>query len=522
MPVMSDIKQSNKRIAKNSIFLTVRMMIVLLISLYTTRLVLRALGVEDYGVYNVVCGFVSMFTFLNLSMSNGIQRFYNYELGKNGEKGANKVYVTSLIIQAILSLAVISLVESLGLWYLHNKMVVPVNRLFAAEWIFQFSVISFLFIILQAPFSAAVMAHERMGFYSIISVLDVLLKLGIALLIPFLSGDKLIWYGALMLLINVINFLLYSIYGKTHFSEIKFTRVFEKPLFRSMLGFSGWNLFGSFSGVMQEQGINLVLNFFFGPIVNAARGVATQVNAGLEGFVTNITMPVRPQVVQSYACGNDKRMMNLTFSVSKLSCCFLMMMAIPVSVEIHYILRIWLGDNVPDHAAAFTVIILFSSLISNLNAATSNVVHATGDMKNYQFWGSIIKICSVPIAFAVLRWYPRPELALLIVFVCRLTGHIVGLYIVRSLVGLSLKQYVVKVVVPILVVIAITFCVSLPIHFSLGEGFLRLVLVSFSGVVATGTSLFFLALDTNEKRLVFQLADGLISKIKHRIHGNRQ
>ena len=495
----------NKRIAKNSIFLSIRMVIVLLISLFTTREVLHVLGVEDYGVYNVVCGFVSLFAFLNTSMSNGIQRFFNFELGKNGEEGANMVYCTSLLIQAILAFIIIVLTESFGLWYLHHKMVIPETRFLAAEWIFQFSIIGFLFIIMQAPFTAAVMAHERMDFYAIVSVLDAVLKLGIVFLLIYLPGDHLIVYGLLMLCINAINFLLYFLYCKSRFSEIKVRRIFNSSLFKSMLGFSGWNLFGSFSGVMQEQGINLVLNSFFGPIVNAARGVAAQVNGGLEGFVTNITVPVRPQVVQSYARGDEKRTMNLTYGISKLSCGLLMMLAIPVSIEIDYVLHLWLGDSVPDFTAPFTVIILISSLISNLNSATSNVVHATGNMKAYQFWGSIIKISAVPISYFVLKLYARPELALITVFICRTIGHIVGLFIVRTLVSFSLRDYVVHVVLPLVIVMVIGIGASYPFHILMDEGFTRLACVTVIGFVSVFFALYFICFDQRERELTRQL-----------------
>lgn len=511
---MSDNSSNNKRLAKNSLFLSIRMVIVLAISLYTTRVVLKVLGVEDYGVYNVVCGFVAMFSFLNTSMSNGIQRFFNYELGKNGEAGANKVYCTALYIQAILAIIIVALTESIGLWYLHNKMVIPDGRMFAAEWIFQLSIMSFIFVIMQAPFTASVMAHEKMDFYAVVSILDAVLKLGIVLVLPLLLGDSLIWYGVFISLISIVNFLIYFVYSKRSFPEIKFKKGFDGSLFKSMLGFSGWNIFGSFSGVMQEQGINLVINFFFGPVVNAARGVAAQVNAGLEGFVTNITMPVRPQVVQSYACGDNRRMMNLTFSISKLSCCFLLMMAVPVSIEINYVLHIWLGENVPDYAAIFTVIILFGSLISNLNAATSNVVHATGEMKQYQFWGSLIKISSVPISFIILKAYLQPALALLTVLVCRLAGHIVGLFIVRKLVNLSLKEYLIKVVVPILLVMVISVGFSFPFHYFMHEGFLRLIVVTVVGSTTAALSIYYIALDKNEKQLASQLLGSVLNKIK--------
>ena len=389
---MSQVSSSNQRLAKNSVFLTIRMVIVLAISLYTTRAILKILGVEDYGVYSVVCGFATMFSFLNTSLSNGIQRFFNYEFGKNGEEGANKVYCTAVNIQIILAIIILILTESVGLWYLHHKMVIPEGRELAAEWIFQFSIISFLFVIMQAPYTAAVTAHERMDFYAIVSVLDVFLKLGIVLALPLFSSDKLILFGLLFALISVVNFCIYYFYCKKRFKEIKYHRIFDKELFKSMLGFSGWNIFGSLSGVMKETGINLVINFFFGPVVNAARGVANQVNGALQSFVTNITMPVRPQVIQSYAQGNMDRTMHLTYSISKLSCCFLLMMAIPLSFEIDYVLHLWLGDKVPEHAGVFTIFIFMSSIVNNLNSAISGVVHATGIMKDYQLWGSLISI----------------------------------------------------------------------------------------------------------------------------------
>lgn len=503
---MPDYSSSNKRLAKNSIFLSLRMVLVLCISLYTTRVVLRILGVEDYGVYNVVCGFVSMFAFLNGSMGNGIQRFFNFELGKNGTEGANRVYCTALLIQAILAFFVIALTESFGIWYMHHKMVIPEVRQFAAEWIFQFSIISFLFIIMQAPYTAAIIAHERMDFYAIISVVDALLKLGIAILLPFLGGDKLILYGLLLSLINVINFLLYYFYCKKSFPEIRFRRYFDRELFKSMLGFSGWNLFGSFSGVMQGQGINLVLNFFFGPVVNAARGIATQVNGAMQSFVGSITMPVRPQVVQSYARGEFDRTMNLTYSISKLSCGFFAIMAIPIALDIDFILRVWLGDNVPDHTAAFTVLVLLTALTSNLNAAISNVVHATGKMMHYQLWGSLVKISSVPVAYLFLLRFDIPEIALICVWILNLVGHFIGLFVFRTLVSFSLVDYLKKVFFPVIGVVLIGIIVSLPVLL-LQPGWLRFGLLVVIGGISVSVSLYYLAMNDSERELMKSLVN---------------
>lgn len=511
---MPDNLSSNKRIAKNTVFLSIRMVIVLVINLFTTRIVLQALGVVDYGVYNVVCGFVTMFGFLNTAMSNGIQRFFNYEYGKNGEEGANKVYCNSLYIQATLALIVVILVEVIGLWYLHNKMVIPADRMVAAEWIFQFSVLTFVVGIMQAPFSAAVTAHERMDFYAVVSVLDAVLKLGIAYLLLVIIGDKLIVYGILMAAISVINIFLYFAYCKNSFSEIRFNRLFDKDLFKSMLGFSGWNLFGSFSGVMADQGINLVLNFFFGPIVNAARGVAIQVSGAVQSFVTNISMPVRPQVTQSYARGDLERTMSLTFSVSKITCAIVMAIAIPASLEIDYLLHLWLGENIPEHTATFTIIILLTSLVTNLNAATSGVVHATGIMRSYQLWGSMLRMISVPIAFAILKFYKIPEIALLSVLICQVLAHTVGLFVVRELVGMSIRNYILMAVNPIVLILLVSTTILYGIQFLLPDGFIRLVVVSLSSLLVVGILFYRIGFNNSERELVLKLFDSVLKKLK--------
>lgn len=510
---MSDNFINNKRLAKNSIFLSIRMVIVLGISLYTTRAVLEMLGVVDYGVYNVVCGFVALFSFLNTSMSNGVQRFYNYELGKNGEEGANKVYCTAVLIQFLLAVVIIVLSETIGLWYLHNKMVIPQDRFLAAQWIFQFSLLSFLFIIMQAPYTASVIAHERMDFYAFVSVLDAIFKLGIVLLLPLLKGDSLIWYGFLFLLISVLNFCLYVFYAKYTFKEIRLHRFFDRHLFRSMLGFSGWNVFGSMSGVAQEHGINLVINFFFGPVVNAARGVAAQVNGGLKAFVGNITMPVRPQVVQSYARGDIERTMHLTYSISKLSSCFFVMMAIPLSLEMDFVLHLWLGNNVPNYANSFTILVLMTTVTGNLNSAVSNVVHATGQMKHYQLWGSLVKICSVPIAYILLTYWKLPEIALVCTFLMNLFGHIVCLFVLRTLIPFSLLDYVRRVILPIAIVIGCGLSAALPFSLMMPQGAFRLLVVTTVSVLSVGLSLYFFALDISERSLIKSLLSVIKSKI---------
>lgn len=499
---MSEISENNRRIAKNSIFMSIRMVIVLLITLYSTRVVLEVLGVEDYGIYNVVCGFVSMFAFLNTSMSNGIQRFFNFELGRNGEEGAKKVYNTAVIIQLILGIVILIGAEGVGVWYINNKMVIPPERIFAANWIFQFSLLSFIFIIMQAPYTAAVIAHERMDFYAVVSVLDAFLKLGIVFLIPYFEGDDLIWYGILLAGVSVINFVLYFTYCKRKFTEIIFEKGFDRQLFKSMLGFSGWNVFGSFSGVMKEQGINLVINLFYGPAVNAARGIAAQINAGLQSFAVAVSTPVRPQVVKSYSVGNMSRTINLTYSISKISCIVLYMMALPILLEIDFVLKIWLGNNIPNHTNTFVLIIVMVSFVNNLNAAVSAVVHASGKMKNYQLQTSIASMTCIPLSYFCLKFGLSPEAALWTVFVTVIIAQIFALRVLKTIIEYKYMEYVKRVLVPLFFVVITTVYIPVFIANQLDEGWIRFLIVSITSAIIISVSTYYCALTKSEQELL--------------------
>lgn len=506
---------SNKRIAKNSIFLSIRMVVVLCITLYTSRVVLHALGVEDYGVFNVVCGFVSMFAFLNTSMSNGIQRFFNFELGKNGVDGANKVYKTALLIQLILGLIIIVLTESFGIWYLHNKMVIPEGRMFAAEWVFQISIIQFLVVIMQVPYTAAVMAHEKMDFYAIVSILDAVLKLGLVLVLPHVGYDKLIVWGLFGLIIHILVLILYFIYCKTKFKEIHLGNgllKIEKPLFGSMLGFSGWNIFGSFSNMMRDQGINLIINLFFGPVVNAARGIAVQVNAAISGLVSSILTPVRPQVIQSYARGELDRSMRLTFSISKLSLCFLFLLALPVCVEIDFILNLWLGGVVPDHTQAFCIIILITSATLIPMGALATLVHASGKMWKYQLIGSTVKLISVPIAYVMLKLGYAVEWAFIMVLLFDAIGLIVGMFIIKTLMPFSIRSYFRYVVLPIVPVLFVSLLMDWLMHSFLSNEIVRVLAVFILGSLILLALVYFIAMTKEEKKLINSMVVNYIKR----------
>lgn len=511
---MPNITQNNKRIAKNSLFMSIRMVVVLLLSLYTTRIVLRVLGVVDFGVYNVVCGFVTMFAFLNTSMSNGIQRFINFEYGKVGETGINKVYSTSLYIQALLAVIVLIAVETFGLWYLHHKMVIPVERLIAAEWIFQFAIISFVLGIMQAPFAAIVTAHERFDFIAIVSIMDAFFRLAIAFIIKNTSYDKLIFYGILCMLISIVDISLYIGYVKTRFKKIQFTRGFDKTRFKDILGFSGWNLFGTCSAVVENQGIDLVLNFFFGPTINAAKGIATQINGAIQSFVSNITNPARPQIVQTYASNNISRSINIALSISKISGACIILLAVPIILEMDFILALWLGSNVPDHTSSFATLIIITAFFNTLQSSMSAIVHATGNMKKYQLSCSSLRVMSIFLSIIFLQVFNEPEMALLIVSIISFAVLLLSVFIVKQLVGLSFKFYLQKVLFPLIFIASYTLIILLSLHWIIHNEIVRVLLVAVLNTIIIGLSSFYFLFDSNERIFVTHMIKSFIQKFK--------
>lgn len=512
--IMDKPSSSNKRIAKNSIFMSIRMIIVLVITLYTSRIVLKYLGVEDYGIYNVVAGFITMFGFFNASLSNGIQRFYNYELGKNGVKGANEVYSIAIIIQLILSIVVIIPTEIFGLWYIDNKLVVPDERIYATLWIFQLSLLSFIFHIFQVPYTAAVMAHERMDFYAIMSVINSFLILTGAYLLQYIPGDKLIIYGLSITLISILLFSTYYIYCKKKFQEIKFMLVINKNMFKEMLTFSCWNMFGTFGQMLKDQGVNLLLNLFFGPLVNAARAIATQVNGGLQSLVSNISIPVRPQLIQAYSQGNVKRSLSLTYSISKFSSYLLLLISLPIILEIEYILQIWLGEHIPQYTSSLVIIVILNSFILNLNSAISGLVHATGKMRIYQMCGGSISIISILVIYISLSIIKLPETALIVLLIMDFIRQVIALIILKRLVmDFSLLDYLRIVIIPFMKVSIIGITLPIIFHYNIEIGFIRLLIVSVISFFSILLIIYFLGLTHNEKQLI----KPIINKIKNKL-----
>ena len=330
---------NNKRVAKNTLFLYFRMILIMLVTLYTSRVILAQLGIKDYGIYNVVGGVVTMFAFLNNCMTTSTQRFMTFELGKGNVQKLKDVFAASLNIHIAIALAVVLLAETIGLWFVNYKLVIPADRLVAANWVFQFAILSFCVNVIQVPYNAVLIAHEKMSVYAYISIIEAFLKLGIVYLLSISPFDKLIVYGVLIFAVQLLIRCIYQVYCHRHYEESRFRLFWNKGLYQEMSGFAGWNLFGSVAWMLRDQGVNIVLNLFFGPVINAARGVAAQVSSAVMNFISNFQVALNPQITKNYANGNIQEMEKLTYLGIKFSYIILFFLAFPLSLNINYVLH---------------------------------------------------------------------------------------------------------------------------------------------------------------------------------------
>lgn len=494
-------QDANKRIAKNTFFLYTRMAVILVISLYSTRRLLHVIGVEDYGIYNVVCGFVFLFAFLNNSFSAAIQRFYNHEYALNQDAGIQRVYISSVFIQILLAIIICAIVESCGFWYLNNHIVIPPERLSAAIQVFHLSVISMALTILQVPYLALIISKERMNYYAYVGIIDVILKLVAVIILPYLSQDKLVVYAFIWMLISLINFVLYYLYAKLQFRNIVFKWKFYPKLIKSLFSFTAWNTVGAFSVMIRNQGLNLLLNNFFGVVVNAARGIAFQVQSALLGFVTNFSTAARPQMVESYSSGEVNRSYSLFFGISKVSFVLLYVMVLPLAVEMDYILRLWL-DNIPEYASQFTILVLCTALIDVLNTPLTAITNAVGVVKKYNLITSIIGVMVLPVSYIVLKLDAPPTSVFILSFICSAFVQYYGLRNLTKISTFSLRDYWADVIKPILKMLVITIPFPLILVRLLDPGFLRFGVLAITTIFVVLLASYYTVFTSEEKGLL--------------------
>lgn len=511
--VESNSIENNKRIAKNTMMLYFRMLFTMGVSLYTSRVVLNSLGVEDFGIYNVVGGVVIMFTFINSAMASATQRFLTFELGLGDKEQLKKVFSTSVLIHVLIAILILILGETIGLWFLNTQMTIPVERMEAAQWVFQLSILSCMVMILSVPYNAAIIANERMSAFAYISVLDVSLKLLVVFLLDHLGYDKLKLYSILLFGVAMISRMIYGIYCKKHFEEAKFSWRWDKNLFKKMANFASWSLFGNLAGVAFTQGINLLLNVFFGPTVNAARGITVQVQSAVNGFAMNFQTALNPQITKSYATKNFEYMHSLVFSSSKYSFFLLLFLSLPIFIETKFILTLWL-KIVPEHTISFLRIILLTTLIDAMANPLIISAQATGRIKKYQAVIGGILLLIVPFSYCALKLGAIPE-AVFCVHLCMvIVAQIARLWMIIPMIQLSAKIYYKEVVLKIALVSVSSVILPIFLFLIFPQNWWSFLLVGASCFVSVSFFIYYLGLNDQEKVFIKSKMGVVLSKIR--------
>ena len=494
---------NNKRIAKNTLLLYMRMIFLMLISLYTSRVVLNSLGVIDYGIYNVVGGFVAMFSLLSASLSSAISRFTTFELGKNDFERLQRVFSSSVTILCAISLIIVVLIETFGVWFLNTHMTIPAERTEAANWVLQLSVISFVVGLISVPYNACIIAHEKMSAFAYISILEAAGKLVVAFLINHNPIDRLVFYGILLVAISVIVRVVYGVYCKRNFRECAYRFVFDKKLLGEMFSYTGWNFIGSSSAILRDQGGNVITNMFFGPAVNAARGIANQVNRAVSGFVMNFMMALRPQIIKSYASGNREYMMMLIFQGARLSFYLILLLSLPILVSTHYILVLWL-KLVPEHTVAFVRLILLFAMSESVSHPLVTATQATGKIRDYQIVVGGLQMMNLPISYLLLRFGCVPEAVLIVALAisqCCLASRLIML---RRLIRLSARKFLKEVYLNVGIVTIISAIPPFFFSTMMEESLLSFIVLSVIALMSASAVIYFVGCNKRERALAMR------------------
>lgn len=510
---MTEQAENTKRIAKNTLMLYVRMLFGMLVSLYTSRVVLQALGVEDYGIYNVVGGVVAMFSMISNSLSSSVSRFLTFELGKGNLEGLKRVFSTSLSIHVALVLVIVLLSETLGLWFLNTHMTIPENRLYAANWVFQASVLTFVINLLSVPFSASIVSHERMSAFAYIGILDIIFRLLIVLFIAY-SGwnfDRLIIYSLLLVGVVCIMQAIYWNYCTRNFEECKFGLSFDVNYWKEMSSFAGWNFIGCTARLFKDQGVNILLNLFVGPIINAARGIANTVNNVLASFSGNFMTALNPQITKSYAAGDYDYMFSLVERGSRFSYYILLLFALPMLFETEFVLTLWL-KHYPEHTVNFVRLILIVTMCDILSNTLINLQVATGKIRNYQLVVGGMLLMNFPLSYFCLKMGFPPESTLIVALIVAVCCLFLRLLFLRKMVGLSMKRYLCKVCGNVLFVTLVAAIIPILLFFRMSDGWARFLIICIISILITIISIYWIGCNANERNFIREKVFRIIRK----------
>ena len=507
-----DSSQNNKRIAKNTLLLYVRMLFLMVVSLFTSRVILNTLGVEDFGIYNVVGGIVAMFTIISGSLTSAISRFLTFELGKGDKEKLKTIFSTSVNIQLGLSAIIILIGEIVGIWFLNNQMNIPAERMMAANYILQCSLGIFVLNLLSVPYNASIIAHEKMGAYAYISILDIILKLAVAYAIMLFPFDRLISYGVLLLAESIFIRLIYGLYSKRNFDECTYHLIYDKAVLRKMVSFAGWNFLGVTAGTLNTQGVNILMNVYYGVTVNAARGIAVQASAAISQFVQSFTTAVNPQITKSYATGDMTYMHTLVCQSSKFSAYLFLLMAIPLSVETPAIFEIWL-KNPPENAVLFFRLSLLGTLMDSvLSNSLMTAIFATGDIKKYQVYVTICGGTVFPLTWLAYLMGASPDSTYIIYFIIYCVVLYVRLHVIQQKVHLQIKEYARRVLVKFIPVAVLSYLVPISIAYLMPASFGRILITTIVSVVITCALIYSIGLTIGERNMVMSKVKKITNK----------
>lgn len=498
---MKSNSENNKRIAKNTLVLYVRMLFLMAINLYASRIVLATLGVTDYGIYNAVGGFVAMFHVFNGAMSTATQRFLSFEIGTGDDEKITKIFSTAIVIHVLLALLIMFVAETVGIWFLNEKMLFPPDRYVAANWVFQLSILTLMINVISVPYNAALVAYERMSAFAYISIIEGILKLLIVYLIIIMEGDKLILYAFLISLIAIGIRCTYGLYVKRYLPFCRNDWRMDKSVRKEMMSFVSWNLIGSTAGIVQQQGLSVLLNVFFGAAINAARGISIQVLHAVSGFVSNFNLAMNPQIIKSYASGHKEEMFNLAIRGSKFSFMLMLLLSAPIIVETPYLLNLWLV-KVPENSVVFARIVLLIALTDSMKHTMVASVHASGKVKVYQLTNGIFALLTIPAAYVVLRLGYPPVSALITSLAFSIICHFIRLSVLWKIVRFPVGKYLKAVTFRMFIISILSLSIPIYVYKLLPQSFISFLVVCVITLISTGGVCYIFGLSSTEKKFI--------------------
>lgn len=510
---MTQLAENNKRIAKNTLLLYIRLFVTMVIGLFTSRVILSTLGVTDYGVNNVVAGFVAIFSMFTNSLSAAISRFLTFNLGKGDAEKLKTVFSTSVNIMIAMAIIVTIVAEIFGLWFLNSKLNIPADRMYAANWVFHFSVITFAVNLISIPYNASIIAHEKMDVFAYISILEVVLKLAVVYMLYISPLDKLITYSFLLLLVSVFIRIVYGIYCSRKLEECCYSMVFDRTLLKEMGGFAGWNMLGTACTMFNTQGVNILMNLFFGVVTNAARGIVNQVESVIVQFVSNFTTALNPQVTKSYASGNLDYMHSLVYKGTKFSYYLILIMALPFMFEAEFVLKLWLGEY-PEEAPLFLRLTIIATMVDRLGNTTAVAAWATGNIKKYYIIVSATIIFVFPLTYIAYKIGAPAYVAYLIFIIFYFVIMWQKVFILKGLTGFQPKEFLKNVMYPITITTIMAILIPLLTAHYLADNVVGSILQIIISVMSSIVAIYLFGLTKGEKALMM---DTIQSRIK-RIH----